>query len=138
MSEQNAPVGFAIDFAKPIRPMGTGSLGIVGEVGHNRFHDDLFDETLGQTTFMGGVRFSGPSSATQMFGQILAGAIKGGGTDFSDGYTDFGIQPGVGLKLSGGENFDFKVQLDFPIDFYDGGNSKGLRLNFGVVFNLGQ
>jgi len=131
MTETNAPAGFAVDFAKAVAPLGTGSLGVVGEFGLNRFTSDVGDWTT--TSYLGGVRFSGPSAGpAQLFGQFLLGAMHG------EGYTDFAIQPGVGVKFRANEQIDFRTQVDFPVDFYDGGNDAGFRLNFGIVFKIGQ
>lgn len=133
MYDLTAPAGFAVDFGKQIAPMGGGSLGIVGEFGLNRFTDDVLIESENQVSLMGGVRFAGPRSGKiRPFGQVLAGLLS----SFEE--QDFAIQPGVGVNVNLTPTMDWRVQVDFPIDFAESDTYKGFRFNVGLVWWLGR
>jgi hypothetical protein len=133
MYDLTAPIGFAVDFGKQITSVGAGSLGIVGEFGMNRFTDDIIVEDENQFSFMGGVRFAGPQSGKiRPFGQFLVGGLS------SFEQNDFAVQPGAGININIKENMDWRVQVDFPIDFAENETFKGFRFNVGLVWWIGQ
>jgi len=127
--EEPAPAGVTIDYTHPVTTIGTSAaLGAVGEFSMNR----LSDIDITQTTFLGGVRVTAAGGGRiQPFGQFLLGVLH-----WPD-INDFAIQPGGGVKIGMNPAFDLRVQVDFPIDFFEGETETGFRLNVGVVFPVG-
>jgi hypothetical protein len=132
--EETAPFGFAVDVSKPFSAVGAGmGLGVIGEFALNQLGDIGFDRDITQTTFMGGVRVGSIGQRkVRPFGQFLLGGLKW--TDFD---TDFAVQPGAGIRLTLHPRFDVRVQVDFPIDFFEGTSETGYRFNLGVVIPMG-
>lgn len=134
--EISAPVGVAVDFSKAVGSLGTGTMSVVGEFGLNRFSDEdvLGDESESQFSYMGGVRFSAPTTSGGItpFGQFLVGGLS------SFDQNDFAIQPGGGIAFNVNPNTDVRVQVDFPIDFAESETFTGFRFNVGVVWALGR
>ncbi|MEZ5316402.1 MAG: hypothetical protein R2752_03270 [Vicinamibacterales bacterium] len=131
MYDYKAPGGVAVDFARTLRPMGGGSLGVVGELGVNHFSDDLLVDGENQLSLMGGVRLAAPKRGQiRPFGQVLMGLLS----SFDE--HDFAIQPGGGVNMTLRPNTDLRVQVDFPFDFAASKTFTGFRFNVGVAFWL--
>jgi hypothetical protein len=84
--------------------------------------------------FLGGARVGRRLNPNVgVFGQFLAGGLH------FPGATDFALQPGGGVEFFvKGKPYRFDAQLDFPIDFFQGGggHETDTRFGFAVVFPL--
>jgi len=125
--ETTAKIGFGIDFAKMLREV-TPDIGLhgVGEFGVNHFDGGTTE------SFLGGARFMGRSMPqARPFGQVLAGITHGAGSSGTNFTLQFG--GGADIALTALKNCDLRVQVDFPIVFFDGGHDTGFRFNFGIA-----
>jgi len=128
--EATAGLGFGIDFAKMLREV-TPDIGLhaVGEFGVNHFDGGTTE------SFLGGARFMGHSNPkARPFGQVLAGITHGAGSSGTNFTLQFG--GGADVALTALKNCDLRVQVDFPIVFFDGGHDTGFRFNFGIALPL--
>lgn len=126
---EGAPAGFDAYYTKDVSTMSMGSLGFIGDFGVNHFTDGTAELVTG------GVRlnFKGGSSKAKFYGQVTGGLAHA----FSSSQFALDFGGGVDMPLQG-KNFDFVVQIDFPVVFFSGASETGLRLNVGVAIPVGK
>jgi hypothetical protein len=106
-------------------------VGVVGEVGYVHSGTTL--------TFAAGPRVTGvpPGRTFTFFGQFLAGALHFSGENGGDGVSDMLLIPGGGVEIGvPNQRFLIDVQLDFPLDFFEGTHEAARRISFGVTLPL--
>lgn len=128
----SAAGGFDAFYDKDFRSMNMGSLGYVVDFSVN--HGNGGTAEFGT----GGVRvnFKGNMKA-KLYGQATAGFshFGGGGGGESQLVIDFG--GGLNMPIQG-KKFGFFAQIDFPVVFFSGASSTGLRLNVGITMPIGK
>jgi len=138
--------GWYFDIAGNITPV----IGVVGQVSGNykTFEDEAFegeDFDLSIHTFMGGIRASS-QGPVRGFGQFLLGGarIHGSAGTESGSQTDFAIQLGGGVNVTGNAPVGLRIGLDWLKTFAkddsevtEGADINGVRFTIGVVFGIG-
>jgi hypothetical protein len=140
VSESTA-IGFAVDFAKQVRPMDKAAISIVGDV---NFHHEGGEDGFGGGNafgFLGGVRFTSTTNEQyQPFGQFLLGGTRFSASDCDEdcSETPFTISFGGGIDVRINDKWNFRGQLDIPIFMFEGESETGVRFMFGVSTRIGQ
>jgi hypothetical protein len=117
-------------------------LAIVGEVGGNYKTVDVFgtDLSLRVHSFMGGIKFQGPSPKATGFAQFLVGGVSGSASILgeSDSGTAIAFQPGGGVDIKLTPAVGLRVQGDYRILRDEGESSSEFRFAVGAVFGFGK
>jgi hypothetical protein len=121
--------GFMADFGKAITKLGPMQTSVVGEFAIHKFTGD-YDPVYVQGA--GGLRFGHASSRLRPYAQVMVGV------QHSLGSGGMVIQPGAGLNIRTGTMFDARVQVDFPITWWEGERYDQFRLSIGVGIPLGK
>jgi hypothetical protein len=121
--------GFLVDFGKAVTTLGGMQTSIVGEFAIHKFSGD-YDPTYVQGA--GGIRFGRATSRLRPFAQVMFGV------QHELGSAGMVLQPGAGLNIRTGTMFDARVQLDFPLVWWEGERYDQVRFSIGVGIPLGK
>lgn len=121
--------GFLVDFGKAVTTLGPMQTSIVGEFAVHKFTGD-YDPTYVQGA--GGLRFGRATSRLRPYAQIMVGI------QHELGSAGMVLQPGAGLNIRTGSMFDARVQVDFPLLWWEGERYDQFRFSIGVGIPLGK
>lgn len=124
-----APAGFDAYYTKDVSTMSMGSLGFIGDFSVNHFTGGTAELVTGGAR----LNFKGGSSKAKFYGQVTGGLAHA----FSSSRFALDFGGGVDMPLQG-KKFDVFAQIDFPVVFFSGNTSTGLRLNVGVAIPVGK
>ena len=126
---ETSSLSFVADFGKSLMNIGPLQTHAIGEFSVYKFSGD-YDPTYVQGA--GGLRFGKATSRIRPFGQFLVGV------QHSLGSSGVVIQPGGGLNIRTGMKIDARVQVDFPITWWEGERYDQFRFSIGVGIPLGK
>ena len=121
--------GILVDFGKAVTTLGPMQTSIVGEFAVHKFSGD-YDPTYVQGA--GGLRFGRATNRLRPFAQVMVGVQN------ELGSAGMVLQPGAGLNIRTGTMIDARVQVDFPILWWEGERYDQFRFSIGIGIPLGK
>jgi opacity protein-like surface antigen len=123
---ESTGVGFMVDLAKNIKPLGKSAFGIVADFGLSG------QDGYNITTVGGGVRFTHTVNTKVMpFGQFLVGG------EFCCDESAFQYSVGGGVDIGLISNLNLRLQYDYRRAEYEGVGFNNNRFTFGISTRLG-